>query len=302
MHSLLPVGALLLNAFVWGVSWWPFRFLHDRGLHPLWATALMYVLAVATLLVLRPQALTLARRHPALWLLALATGLTNVAFNWAVTVGDVVRVVLLFYLMPAWSVLLAWRVLGDVPTRMGMARLVLAFAGVVLVILPAGTGLAQLSQLASGLSGADLLALVGGFTFALVNVTLRRLYRVPGEARMLAMFGGGALMATLSASAGMAAGIVAAPPALAPAWVAVALGLTLAFLLGNYALQYGAARLAAGTTALVMLSEVLFASVSSWWLGAAELAPRTLAGGALIVLAALLATLPARRSHATRNL
>ena len=32
------------------------------------------------------------------------------AFNWAVTVGDVVRVVLLFYLMPAWSVLLAWRV------------------------------------------------------------------------------------------------------------------------------------------------------------------------------------------------
>ena len=52
MHSFLPVGALLLNALVWGVSWWPFRFLHARGLHPLWATALMYVLAVAVLLVL----------------------------------------------------------------------------------------------------------------------------------------------------------------------------------------------------------------------------------------------------------
>ena len=295
MYSLLPVGALLFNAFVWGVSWWPFRFLHERGLHPLWATALMYVLAVAVLLVLRPQTLALARHHPALWLLALATGLTNVAFNWAVTVGDVVRVVLLFYLMPAWSVLLAWRVLGEVPTRMALARLVLAFAGVALVMLPAGTGLVQLSQMGSNLSGADALALMGGFCFALTNVTLRRLYRVPGEARMLAMFGGGALMAALSASAGMVAGIVAAPPALAPAWAAVALGLTLVFLLGNYALQYGAARLAAGTTALVMLSEVLFASVSSWWLDAAELAPRTLAGGALIVLAALLATLPARR-------
>ena len=52
MHSFLPVGALLFNALVWGVSWWPFRFLYARGLHPLWATALMYVLAVAVLLVL----------------------------------------------------------------------------------------------------------------------------------------------------------------------------------------------------------------------------------------------------------
>ncbi len=295
MQFSAPVLALLLNAFVWGVSWWPFRFLYQQGLHPLWATSLMYVLAVATLLVLRPKVIALARQHPALWLLALATGLTNVCFNWAVTVGDVVRVVLLFYLMPAWSVLLAWKVLGDVPTRMAVVRLALAFAGVALVMLPPGTGLAHL---ASGLSGADVLALVGGFTFALTNVLLRRLHRAPGPARMLAMFGGGALMATLGAGAGMLAGIVAAPPVPAPGWVAVALALTVAFLLGNYALQYGAARLAAGTTALVMLSEVLFASVSSWWLAAAELAPRTLAGGALIVLAALLATLPARRSAA----
>ncbi len=295
MQFSAPVLALLLNAFVWGVSWWPFRFLYQQGLHPLWATSLMYVLAVATLLVLRPKVIALARQHPALWLLALATGLTNVCFNWAVTVGDVVRVVLLFYLMPAWSVLLAWKVLGDVPTRMAVVRLALAFAGVALVMLPPGTGLAHL---ASGLSGADVLALVGGFTFALTNVLLRRLHRAPGPARMLAMFGGGALMATLGAGAGMLAGIVAAPPAPAPGWVAVALALTVAFLLGNYALQYGAARLAAGTTALVMLSEVLFASASSWWLAAAELAPRTLAGGALIVLAALLATLPARRSAA----
>ena len=292
MHKSTPVLALLFNAFVWGVSWWPLRVLLGHGLHPLWATALMYLVAVACLVLLRPRSLALLRAHPQLWLLALATGLTNVCFNWAVATGDVVRVVLLFYLMPAWSVLLAWRVLGEVPTRMAIVRLVLAFAGVALVMLPAGSGWAQLSQLASGLSGADALALLGGFTFALTNVTLRRLYRVPGEARMLAMFGGGALMATLSAGAGMAAGVVAAPPALAPAWAAVALALTLAFLLGNYALQYGAARLAAGTTALVMLSEVLFASVSSWWLDAAELAPRTLAGGALILLAALLATLP----------
>ena len=124
---------------------------------------------------------------------------------------------------------------------------------------------------------------------------LRRLHQVPEQARMLAMFGGGALMAALVAVTGMAVGIVTPVPPVATGWVLLALGLATAFLLGNYALQYGAARLAAGTTALVMLTEVVFASTSSWLLDAAALQERTLVGGACIMLAALLAVVPARR-------
>ncbi len=41
----------------------------------------------------------------------------------------------------------------------------------------------------------------------------------------------------------------------------------------------------------VVLVEVLFASLSSWLLASADQAPRTLAGGALIMLASLLAAL-----------
>ena len=288
MHNFLPVLALVFNAFVWGVSWWPFRQLHGAGVHPLWATALVFTLAVVGLLLARPGVFTRTRAYPALWLLALSSGLTNVAFNWAVTVGDVVRVVLLFYLMPAWSVLLAWRVLGERPTRTAVLRLVMAFAGVVLVMVPADT---SLQRLLGHLSGADLLALAGGFCFALTSVTLRRLHRVPSESRMLAMFGGGALMATASACAGLLAGFVTPVPALAMGWVVVALLLATAFLLSNYALQYGATRLAAGTTALIMLSEVVFASVSSVLLTDTALDARTVLGGSLIVSAALLATL-----------
>ena len=288
MHNFLPVLALVFNAFVWGVSWWPFRQLHGAGVHPLWATALVFTLAVVGLLLARPGVFTRTRAYPALWLLALSSGLTNVAFNWAVTVGDVVRVVLLFYLMPAWSVLLAWRVLGERPTRTAVLRLVMAFAGVVLVMVPADT---SLQRLVGHLSGADLLALAGGFCFALTSVTLRRLHRVPSESRMLAMFGGGALMATASAVAGLLAGFVTPVPAPAMGWVVVALLLATAFLLSNYALQYGATRLAAGTTALIMLSEVVFASVSSVLLTDTALDARTVLGGSLIVSAALLATL-----------
>ena len=288
MHNFLPVLALVFNAFVWGVSWWPFRQLHGAGVHPLWATALVFTLAVAGLLLARPGVFTRTRAYPALWLLALSTGLTNVAFNWAVTVGDVVRVVLLFYLMPAWSVLLAWRVLGERPTRMAVVRLVMAFAGVALVLVPAD---ASIERMVGHLSGADLLALAGGFCSALTNVTLRRLHQLPSESRMLAMFGGGALMATASACAGLLAGFVTPVPALAMGWVVVALLLATAFLLSNYALQYGATRLAAGTTALIMLSEVVFASVSSVLLTDTTLDARTVLGGAMIVSGALMATL-----------
>jgi EamA-like transporter family. len=69
----------------------------------------------------------------------------------------------------------------------------------------------------------------------------------------------------------------------------VVLCVSLAFLAGNLALQYGAARLSASATSLIMLSEVIFASVSSVLLGAGELSARTLLGGGLILLASLLA-------------
>ena len=291
MPATLPVLALLFNALVWGVSWWPLRSLHEAGLHPLWATALVYLAALLCMVLLMPASARSFLRSPVLWLLAAAAGLTNICFNWAVTLGDVVRVVLLFYLMPAWSVLLAWWILGERPSLLAVLRLVLAFAGVVLVVLPDG---APLARVARGLSSTDFLAVAGGFFFALTNVFLRRFNRTPERDRMLAMFSGGFVMAAAGALAATWAGLASAPPAPAAGWLLVAAGLALAFVLGNLGLQYGAARLAAGTTALVMLSEVLFASLSSWLLDAAQLSPRMLAGGALIVLAALLALWPGR--------
>jgi drug/metabolite transporter (DMT)-like permease len=81
-----------------------------------------------------------------------------------------------------------------------------------------------------------------------------------------------------------------APPAPAPGWIAGMLALALAFLGGNLALQYGAARLSANVTAVVMVSEVLFASGSAVALGAAQASLPLAAGGVLIVAAALLAS------------
>ncbi|MCF8211961.1 MAG: EamA family transporter, partial [Rhodoferax sp.] len=86
----------------------------------------------------------------------------------------------------------------------------------------------------------------------------------------------------------MQLGLADAPPERGGAWLGLALVLGLALLLGNLALQYGAARLPASATSIIMLTEVVFASVSSVLLGSGEMGLRTWIGGSLIVLASLL--------------
>ncbi len=279
--SKWAVLALLFNALVWGVSWWPFRQLQLHGLHPLWSTAIIYAFAVLCVLLVKPPQWRALLRNKALWVLALASGLTNVGFNWAVTTGDVLRVVLLFYLMPAWSVLVAWLILHERPTRSSFARLGLALAGVLLVLKSPDSAWPLPQSL------PDYLALMGGFSFALTNTMLRHQQHSPSAARMLAMFAGGALLAVAVALLGG----VATPPAPSADWLLLLAALSVAFLLGNLALQYGAARLRASTTALVMLSEIVFASGSAIALGAATLSGKEALGGALILLAAGWATL-----------
>jgi drug/metabolite transporter (DMT)-like permease len=71
--------------------------------------------------------------------------------------------------------------------------------------------------------------------------------------------------------------------------VAGVLALAGVFLVGNLALQYGTARLPANATAVIMVSEVLFASGSAVALGAGSMSWPLAVGGTLIIGASLLA-------------
>lgn len=280
----------MFNGLVWGLSWWPFRQLQAQGLHPLWATVLVYLPTVVVIAAWRPSAVTQLLRQPALWVLMLAAGTTNAAFNWATVIGDVVRVVLLFYLMPLWSVLLARLLLKEPLTLPAAARIVLALAGAAIVLRASdaagGAGLPLPQSL------ADWLGVLGGFTFALNNVMLKRESSAPEEGRVLAMFVGGVVVAGALALVLSAQGRIPWPVsdglASTPWWVPVlALSMSALFLSSNLALQFGASRLPANVTSVLMLSEVLFAAVSAALLGAGRITTGLLAGGALIVLAAV---------------
>jgi drug/metabolite transporter (DMT)-like permease len=304
--AVWAVLALVFNALVWGLSWWPLRQLQGMGLHPLWATVFIFTLcAVATGLLYR-QAWGEVLRTPALWVLVVAAGTTNAAFNWAVTVGDVVRVVLLFYLMPLWAVLFARWLLKERITSGALLRVVLALVGAAVVLgagkVPgdgAGVNIGAGVPASPSLLGwpvpttlAEWLAVIGGASFALNNVMLRREAHRSASARTLAMFLGGAVMAFVVAWAAARwapAQGVGMPPDWAWGWVLLATTLGVFFLASNVALQFGASKLPAHTTSIVMLTEVLFASASAWWLGASVWDVRLLVGGALIVSAAALA-------------
>jgi drug/metabolite transporter (DMT)-like permease len=294
--TLLPVLALTYNASAWGLSWWPFRHLQAQGLHPLWATFVIYGLSALAIALWRPAAWRQVLGTPALWLVALASGTTNAAFNWGVSTGDVVRVVLLFYLMPLWAMALAWWLLGERLGRLDVLRAALALGGAGLVLWPAGGGWPAPQAL------HEWLGVLGGLAFALNNVMLRRESHRPEEGRALAMFLGSLCTAGLLAVALGAVGQVPWPVAPPASGLLLVVAMAATFLSSNLALQYGAAHLPVKITAVVMLTEVAVAAASAVWIGGDVPAPRTWAGGALILSAALLSALVPSRPPPRTNM
>jgi drug/metabolite transporter (DMT)-like permease len=80
-------------------------------------------------------------------------------------------------------------------------------------------------------------------------------------------------------------------------WIAIGVVMAALFAAGNMALQYGTARLPAHVSAVVMLTEVVFASVSALALGAGRLTASLIVGGGLIVAAALLSAFEPAARH-----
>jgi drug/metabolite transporter (DMT)-like permease len=284
----LAVFAALLNAGTWGVSWLPLRWLDRQGMAALWVTCIIFTFCSAAIVLTRPQAVPAFFRNPKLWWIAVAAGLTNVCFNAALVTGDVVRAFLLFYLMPIWVVFLARWLLGERITRAACVRILLALLGAALV-LGQGALVLPIPQ-----SLGDWLAVIGGAMFGLNNVLLRKFSATPDDARAFAIFLGGVLLPPIAIGLLTFLGKSMPFPAMQPTTWVVLVGFAIAVLIANLALQYAAPKLDANALSVIMISEVLFASTSSVLLGDATLTAYTLAGGALIVSASLLAVLQKR--------
>jgi len=285
----LPVASLLVGASLWGVVWYPYRLLGAAGLDGAWASALTYgvALAVGSAIFLGHWR-DVARAPWACLAMGLAIGWSNLAYVIGVLEGEVMRVLLLFYLAPLWTVPLARVLLGERLDARGALVMVVALAGAAVMLWHPETGAPWPS------SRAEWLGLVAGFFFALGNVLVRALAQLRDTTKSLAIWAGvtAAALLYLPWAPTAAPAAMAAAAASWPVWVAVGFAL----LAMSLALQYGLSRVPANRAIVILLFELVVAAAASWWLAGETLRAQDWIGGALVVAASLVSGLePPRR-------
>lgn len=284
-----PVAVLLFSASLWGLSWWPLKGFAAAGLGGPVLVLLTYgVVGLIGLPWLWHERLQWQREGGFLLLLALVGGWANAAFVSALVLGDVVRVMLLFYLSPVWSVIGGRVFLGEQVSRRRAGAVVLALAGAFFVV--GGFGMFD-----TALGVADLLALSAGLAFAGNNIVSRAAQRIPMASKTVSVFAG----------SGVAAVLMLALSPLAIVWPtpSLPLGLALAaygfgwMVLATATWQYGVTHVEAGRAGVIMIAELLVALVSATLLGQDSLEPLEWLGGALIAGAALIEATDAPAPH-----
>lgn len=271
------VISLLTGALIWGLIWYPYRILRDTGVDGVVASTATYAVAlVLGLAFFRRSLRAFSPSWPLFWL-ALAAGGCNLGYVLATLSGEVVRVLLLFYLAPLWTVLLSRLLLGERLNRFGVFVIALSLAGAATMLWSPRAGL-PLPQ-----DAADWLGLGAGFSFALLNVLSRQAQGISIEIKSMAAFVGVLFVGVLLILCGIGQPKMPAAPS---AWLIVVL-IGGVLVLANLVVQYGLARIAANRAIVIMLSEVGIAALSSWLLADEALGLSEWVGGAMIVAASV---------------
>ncbi|MGD9788270.1 MAG: DMT family transporter [Sulfuricellaceae bacterium] len=211
--------------------------------------------------------------------IGLVYGWTNLAYVLAVVHGEVMRVLLLFYLAPLWTVGFARWLLGERLTGLGYLIVGLSLAGATVMLWHPDAGL-PLPR-----NGAEWLGLSAGLMFALGNVLSRRAADLDVRLKSLSIWLLSSLLALLPLLAGNA-GLGAVAGLGWEAWLLVA-GIGAALFAITLTVQYGLARVTASHAAVIFLFELVVAAITSWWWVGEVLTPREWLGGAMIALASL---------------
>lgn len=277
----MPVLGVLSGALVWGLIWYPYRVLQDAGVSGALATLISYLLAMLFGTFMLPR---VWRERSAFggWalLLVLSAGWANLGYVLAMLHGEVMRVLLLFYLAPVWTILFSFWLLGERLSRYGYFVLALSLGGALTMLWKPGMGM-PLPQNVS-----EWLGLSAGMGFALSNVVSRRASHLCVEIKSFSLWLGTAALTLpfLLWQGGMAEQVAAVST---PVWLMLALmGLVLCAI--SFAVQYGVTHMPANRAAVLFLFELVVAAISSFFLAHEELGLREWLGAALIISASLM--------------
>lgn len=278
--TTLPLLGLLTGATVWGLLWYPYRVLQELGVDGLWASCLSYgVATLAATLLYRRRAFRREYCTPLLLAITLAAGWTNLGYVLGILHGEVMRVLLLFYLAPLWTVFLARWWLNERLSAGGYAVVALSLAGAFCMLWRPEGGW-PLPRTAAEWAG-----ITAGMLFAVLNVLVRKASDLSLEVKSVAVFFGvfgisaaGILITGTTWPAAATNGDAAA------LWVAIGLILTAT----NLAVQYGLVHTPAARAVVLLLFELVIAGISSYVLAQEIMSLKEWIGGLLIITASLL--------------
>jgi drug/metabolite transporter (DMT)-like permease len=277
----MPIAGVLSGALVWGLIWYPYRLLQDAGVSGALATFITYALAMLCGAFMLPRVWR-ERATFGKWglLLVLSAGWANFGYVLGMLHGEVMRVLLLFYLAPVWTVLFSFWLLGERLNRFGYLVIALSLTGAFFILWEPGMG-PPLPQ-----SVAEWLGLSAGVGFALSNVVSRRAVHLSVEVKSYSLWLGTAALTLpfLVWQGGFMAQVAAIG---ATSWLALAL-MGLVLCATSFAVQFGVTHMAANRAVVLFLFELVVAAASSYFLAGERMGWRDWMGAVLIVSASLL--------------
>jgi len=277
IHNRLAIAALLFSSSLWGIIWYPLRWLDEAGMSAVWSSLVMY-LAAGTLALpfLFKHNIFSASNGKDLLFLAVAAGITNIAFLVALTEGEVMRVMLLFYLSPIWSVLLSRWWLKERLSSSAIAMLVIAMTGSLIMLWDTSIGWPWPHGL------ADWLAITASITFSINNVLARKLANVSMAAKTGVIWWGVVVASILVLMWQQSA----MPDVTMNVWIVAGLVGCLGIVVMTVTVLYGIARMPIYHSSVIMLFELVVAAIAAWALTSEVMSLQEWLGGGLIMLAA----------------
>ena len=279
--------ACAYSGVAWGVFWIPLRAMDQAGIVGAWATVVFYVVPLILLLpVIVWRWRLLVAGGLSLHLTGLCTGLALVLYADAVLYTEVVPAMLLYYLTPVWSTLLARLFLGEAITPLRWLTLALGFAGLY-VILGGDSGIPWPSKI------GDWMGLAAGIIWAVAAVRMRRDETNDSIEFTVVCFLWGCVAALAIALSPLEG------PALAPRWEVIwpllpwlVPVLVLVVMTGTFAAMWGTPRLNPGTVAILFMTEISVGAVTAAIWAGEPFGAREVAGIVLITCAGLAESLP----------
>lgn len=277
----------IVAAILWGLLWYPVRILDGMGISGLWSTLIIFSSAMLVLLPACARARGELLKHKLDYILiGLFAGWTNLGFILAMLEGEVVRVLLLFYLSPIWSILLAILILRERITRLSFFALILAMTGAVLMLWDADLFFNE------AISLADIYAITSGMAFACTNIVIRKIGETPIVLKMGASWLG-VIVVTVCA---MLLTRVSMPEmTFNSGALALLMGFPFMFIMTWTAL-YGVTKLPIQRSSVIFLLEVVAGAVSAALLTSEIVSRFEYIGGVLIISAGLLSVIKVKNT------